>query len=300
MKEKGKVYTNEIAVCPRFQVDTGWILQAVTIMLAFAVTIDIDASDCRAESDESAVISRIDAGSIVTPTGLDGWSNVVLVATPKVTSGEIDKVSQIVMRYAAMLTTVIAADAQKIDGQYQLQRIGLGLAAADGENFRVVSSRGGNAGFGMIGARVLEAAEKSLDRVTVALHHPMAKIIDSPAIVFVGNQHQEVVARHLIWVQPKTGVISSAVWLIGGDDRSAVLKDHGVLLPANFRETRHLHVDVSEFVLGIPGAKAFAMEGLPPGKLFPIVGPQARAASATPPTIDDLAVIAAHLTVVAK
>ncbi|QDS86012.1 hypothetical protein EC9_01700 [Rosistilla ulvae] len=269
-------------------------------MACVAITVGTALCDCRADADDESAISRIAAGTLISPDGLRGWSDVVLVATPKVTDGEVSEVSQMVLRYAAMLTTVIAADAHEVQGQYQLRRIGIGMAVADGENFRIVSDRDGEAGLGMIGRQVLQAAEQSLDRVTVALRLATAIVIDSPALVAVGKQHEKVVARHLIWVQPKSGSVSSAVWFIRGGESPEVVDGQGMFLPENFRETRHLHVDVGEFFLGIPGPNAFAMQGLPPGKPFPLAAPHAAAACATPLTIDDFKSLAQYLSAAAS
>ncbi|QDV15242.1 hypothetical protein CA51_51550 [Rosistilla oblonga] len=282
------------------RVDTFWRLQAVRFAIATLVTAVLTASDCCAETDEPSIISKIPAGKLITADGLQDWTNTVLVATPKVTGGEVDKVSEMVLRYAAMFTTVIAVDVQKVQGEHRLQRIGLGIAVADGDNFRIVSARDGSAGLGMIGTQVLQAAEQSLDRVTVALRLATAITIDSPAVVAVGGQHEKVVARHLIWAQPKSGSVSSAVWFIRGGESPEVVDGQGMFLPENFRETRHLHVDVGEFFLGIPGPKAFAMQGLPPGKPFPLAASHAAAACATPLTIDDFKSLAHYLTAAAS
>ncbi|QDV71499.1 hypothetical protein Poly24_52360 [Rosistilla carotiformis] len=281
--------------------DTNWRSPAVTVAVIYvALTVGTILGACRADADDEAAISRLPAGSLVSANGLEGWSDLVLVATPDVTGGEVSGVSQVVLRYAEMFTTVIAADVHQVQGEHRLQRVGIGMAVADGENFRIVSDQDGAAGLGMIGAQVLQAAEQSLDHLTVALRLATAIVIDSPALVAVDKRHEKVVARHLIWVQPKSGLVSSAVWFIRGGEPAEVVDGQGMFLPENFRETRHLHVDVGEFFLGIPGPKAFAMQGLPRGKPFPLAAPHAAAACATPLTIDDFRALAQYLSEAAR
>ncbi|MEM8732983.1 MAG: hypothetical protein AAGG44_02095, partial [Planctomycetota bacterium] len=80
--------------------------------------------------------------------------------------------------------------------------------------------------------------------------------------------HQPMVTRHFIWVDGKTGKLTTLVWLIEGDEqRRQPSRDAIRGFPAGLKEDRKVHVDKSEFLLGgIPTDEAFALESLPPGQ----------------------------------
>ncbi|MEZ6090552.1 MAG: hypothetical protein R3C05_21535 [Pirellulaceae bacterium] len=251
-------------------------------------------------------LKRIATGAAITEQGVDGWSHLVLLATPQVSSGDVSDVSKMILRYAEMFTTVIAANTEVVDERYRLAELGVGLAVSDQSNFRIVSGGSSDekdvpsANLGMIAKSVLQAAERSLEKISITFRHDSAVLIDCPAIVAVDGKHRDFLARHLVWVHPQSGVLSSAVWFV---DRAAirqVLDNAGVLLPGNFREKRSLHVLRREFLFGIPGERAFAMNQLPGGKPFTFDESSAEVAASESWTINDLQAIAKHLAVQAS
>ena len=256
----------------------------------------------RAEETQTFPLQRLDAGTLISAENVQGWTGVVLLATPQVTSGDVANVSKMIIRYAEMFTTILTANTQQTLGRYRLSEVGVGLAVAEGPNFRVVSASQrskepdkASASLGMIATSVLKAAERSLDKMTVSFHHDSAVLVDCPALVAVQGKHQELLARHLVWVHPKSGSISSAVWFVEALPVPKVFENKGVLLPAGFRETRRLHVSQAEFLFGIPSERAFALETLPAGKPFQFDEASSAAAVSPSWSLEELQIMAEHL-----
>lgn len=261
------------------------VLQSIPVTLWLAVAVFTAITGNNGVSAKEAVsiesVSRIADGTRIENLKIDGWSHLVLLATPQPSSGDVERLSRTVKRYASMFSTVIAANVVKSGKIHRLNRIGIGLAMEDGDGFRIASQRAETPthGLGMISSRVLGSIEESFDRLKLTASRPGFVVIDSPAVIQIDGKHHEQVARHLIWVHPTSGNLASAVWFIKTGDAPKVIDHQGVILPASFHESRRLHVDANEIFFGIPSDKTFALEALPPGESFPFKPALAKSAS---------------------
>ena len=244
-----------------------------------AIAATMLVAECFAESPTG---SRLDLqprplatlpGGLVIGRDMSGYSDIVLVASPRIAAGDVAQASDMVAKLAETFTTVILANVvRQADGSFQIDKFAMGQATPIGGSLTVVTSdthQKLNAGLGFIGGRVLRSSEQALAKARQIARYPGMVIYDVPAIVHRDQRHQELVVRHAVWASPRSGRLGSLMWLLrdrGAEDRYAWV-DHEVrFVAAGTREDRVLHVDGGQFTFGVPSAKAFAMQDLPPGK----------------------------------
>ena len=287
-------------------------LAAITLLATLAT---VSGRYCHAQPPGEP-ITKIAAGTLIeSDSHTAHWKTCLLIAEPRVADGDVDAVSRTVKRYAELWKFVIVARTEPVEStssdpendtlRYQLDDVGVGLAMARGGDLIVCSGQAEAEGngtstngtgtngteesarktrpprLGLIEQQLLNAAEKSLDQMRVVARRTTLVLFDSPGVVHHDGENRAMIVRTLVWVSPSTGKTASAVWLLQESDDGTLgtVDDHGVALPAGFREDRRLHVDADELVLGIPTPSAFALAQLPPGKRFAIDDDLAIAAS---------------------
>jgi hypothetical protein len=219
---------------------------------------------------------------------LGGWTDRVLIASPRVASGDVDQVSSLVKKHAELLSFVILARVEQTVAasgppMATLQDVGFGLAAKIDGRLQVVSGPPAQkagaaveppADLGFIGNRVLRSGERSLDEMRLVVRRTTLLIYDSPAVINLSGSNQHCVIRSMIWVEPQTGKLHHALWAMqkGGREPWIPALPEGVYLPVPTEEDRILHVDVRRFSFGIPAASAFGLKSLPPGYSFSLAG----------------------------
>jgi hypothetical protein len=94
------------------------------------------------------------------------------------------------------------------------------------------------------------------------------QIFDAESILFRNGKHRDFVMRHFVWADPGSGACSFCVWLLEArpDGTLQAAEDPPRWVPSGTREDRAMHVDASEFLLGIPTRRAFALLDMPPGR----------------------------------
>lgn len=240
---------------------------------------------------ENDGLVNIDAGTVVDDDGVAGWSDLVLVAVPRVGSGDTEAISSLVKEHAELLTFVVAARVQRPwhhggeaaggsgdDQRATLRQVGVGLATTVDGRLRIVSGpapQGPTAEeppqLGMLASQVLRSAQRSLDDMRVVVRRTTLMLYDSPAVVRVGKQNRRCVVRSLLWIEPDNGKLHHVLWVINNtEQRWRPAFPHGVYLPVPFREDRVLHVQADQFTFGIPAPTAIALAALPPGHPFPL------------------------------
>ena len=253
---------------------------------------------CIGQSTGEAV-PKVPVGTIIGDTPPAGWTHVLLVANPRVSDGDVDSISDSVVRYASLFKFVILARAEAAPTEHStegtenrphpLQEVAVGLAVAR-QGKLVIASGASSAGassaesqpprLGLIERQLLRVAEASLDEMRIVARQTTLLIFDSPGIVREQQQNRERIVRTLVWVSPDSGRVATAVWLLKPDEGEGLQAagDYGVVLPNGFREDRRLHVDASLITFGIPSPQAFSLVRLPPGKPFRIDAKLGRAA----------------------
>jgi hypothetical protein len=255
-------------------------------------------------------LSRIASGTIVYETPIAGWTDRVLIARPRVAAGDVDDVSDLIKGHAELLTFVVlarvewrsavaaensdAADSRSSDTSAPgrsavLADVGAGLATTVDGKLQVVSGPEGVSGpgdavpspgfgppadLGFIGNRVLASAERSLDDMRVVARRTTLMIYDSPAVIAIQGRNRQCQVRSMIWVEPKTGKLHHALWVMQRGQRDMWIPglEQGVYLPVPFEEDRLLRVESDRFTFGLPAATAFGLAKLPPGLPFSLEG----------------------------
>lgn len=220
-------------------------------------------------------VSRIPAGTVVNERAVQGDLRLVILAKGRLGSGDVDDVPSIAKKYANMFNLVIMAKVEpnKVDGEvkYELDRVEVGFSMDIGGKQVVVTpdtakELGGK--LDIIASQILAANEKALADVTQIVRYRTLSMFDAKAIMLRGDEHKEMIMRHLIWLNSKTGQIGTAVWLLGQDgdaERYTMPDDVIQVLPPSFVEDRVIDVKANKFFLGVPTPDAFALVRLPQG-----------------------------------
>lgn len=219
-------------------------------------------------------VSRLPAETIVADREQPGWNRLVLLATMRIASGDTEKLSPPIRDAVGKLMLAIMADVSfdPDTRRYRLRDVGIGYAVNHDAQVQIVDSSSDDDASGQLGffhRRVLTENEKRIADVRQVVRTSTLLIFDAPALFFRDQQHQAFVARHLVWVDPATGRVALANWLLKqvGDNGLTAVDEPMRLIAGRTRESRAIHVDGDEFTLGvIPGERAFALESLPPGK----------------------------------
>jgi hypothetical protein len=217
-------------------------------------------------------------GTIVGNEQAASWNRVVLLATPSIASGDTAKLSDAVRAAVSSLTlTILATVKSEPDeaGQtvFRLEEVGIGYSAAINDRLTVVSTDSAfklGAKLGFYGRQMLSENGKQLANVRLILRTTTLAVFDAPAIMLHDGRHNDFVTRHLLWLDPRTGKMAMAVWLLSSVNESqfAVAEKKLRVVAAGTRENRKIHVDGRSFFLGIPTSRSFALEDLPPGTDF--------------------------------
>ncbi len=115
---------------------------------------------------------------------------------------------------------------------------------------------------------MLQSSEEQLSKPRLVAKTSTLLIFDTPAILFREGEHRNFAMRHFVWVDANSGQCSTLVWLLdrNADGEVGVVGEPMRWVPEGTKEDRRVHVDSSQFVLGVlPPESAFALEDLPPG-----------------------------------
>ena len=252
-------------------------------------------SDDQVNAAESTAMKRVPtlpAGLTVGSTKTDQrWNRVLLLATPKFNSGDIDKLSDSIRKAATGLTLTIMAtiEPSQDKDEFELRELGIGYSVSIAGQQTVITSAtqsqlGANLGF--IQRRVLTSNELGLADFQYVVQTTTLAIIDAPAVMHRDAEHREYVMRHLVWIDSKTGTSAMLVWALSENANGKLVPADEPLrvVAAGTKEKRCIHVDGSEFTLGFPSDRAFALENLPPG--VDVVWTEELAAVAALPSYD--------------
>ncbi|MFG0290333.1 MAG: pyruvate kinase [Rhodopirellula sp. JB044] len=204
------------------------------------------------------------------------WSNLISFVRGKLSSGDVDAVSETVKYYSEIFNLVLLANCDRnADGDYELDQVAVGFSMKiNGVNTIVTSDTQADLGgdLSIIGRSVLDGNVESLSKVEQVARTKNSMVFDAPAIILRNGEHREMVVRYYIWVFPENGNIGTLVWLLdpGSDDSTLRVADTTVqLLPPNMLEDRVMNVDSDKFnFVGIPKKDAFALVQIPQGVAF--------------------------------
>jgi hypothetical protein len=221
-------------------------------------------------------MERIEPGTVIVDRAPPGWSQLVIKSQPRVTSGDVSKVSQSTIKLAGLFfnAILIKVGAHDVAGQrrFQLERLAIGQGTqVDGKDTILSHShpsyRQLGANLSWVASMVLEKTEEHLNQILIVARSPTMAIVDSPATWVRHGEHVPAMVRYACLVDPRDGRAYTLTWLLDTQPAGYRLADATlVLMPPNLVADCDMHVDADKFTLGIPGADAFAVNQLPPGQ----------------------------------
>jgi hypothetical protein len=207
-------------------------------------------------------------GTVIGEKAPQGWTNLVLTATPRIGVGDIQAVPRTALKYSSMFHFTVLANVRST-GQgdarsFYLDKVAIGSAIeSQGKNVIAMTSDPSISNeLGFLGQRILQENEKILrSDVRQVLRTRTMLVFDAQGFFLYNKKHARMVMRHVILVSPRDGKLTTFVWLMGSDGRGgyALAESALQLLPPNYHEDRVLSVDANKFTLGIPSDDAFAL-----------------------------------------
>lgn len=242
---------------------------------SLVISLLVQTQRCLAQEVDKQSMEIVPAGTVVVDEQAMSWNRVILLATPRLSSGEFNKLPEGVRSAVPKLTLSILATVRKErtlagDEAFQLQEIGVAYSAQADDRMVTVTSESAprlGAQLDFFSRRMLTENEKQLAKVQLLIRTTTLAIFDAPSIVLRDGQHKDFMTRHLVWIDGRTGKLAFAVWLLSGEHEGqfAVAGNSLRLVAPGTREDRKVHVDGRSFFMGFPSARAFALEDLPPG-----------------------------------
>jgi hypothetical protein len=220
----------------------------------------------------------IEAGTVVDDPGRDRWNRIVLLATPRFASGDTDDVSESIRTAVSGFTFAIVATVRPVDAsaaepdapRYRLVEVGIGYSMLVNDRLTVIAPDAAIPGLSLdfLGRQVLNAKQKSLADIECVGKHATAVAFDVPTLMLRGDEHEDLIVRHLVRLDPQSGLCSTCAWLVTAedDDASTPVEEPLRIIDGGTREARSIHVDGRRFTFGLPTKRAFAVEDLPPGR----------------------------------
>ena len=224
-----------------------------------------------AEPRAARTLPSVPPGTPVDPPGADRWNRLILLASPRIASGDVDTLPVAVRTQLPKFTLVLMATVRAVASpeglRHELAELGAGYALPLDGRLTVVDTENPppRLELDFIGRQMLSQNGRTLVGLqTVGGAGTMQ-------ILFRDGRHGDYSMRHFVWVEPLSGECSACVWLLTKrpDGSLAAVDEQPRWLSPGTREDRAIHVDASEYVLGIPTMRAFALLDMPPGQPFP-------------------------------
>jgi hypothetical protein len=223
-------------------------------------------------------VPRLEAGIVIGQEKDNGYSDLVTLVLPRLSSGHVDSLPEFARRYASMFKlTVLANVTPQKNGErtlYLLDKIGIGFAMNIKGEMVVVTRATANelgAELGMIDRGVLGGNEDCLEDVIQVARTRRLIVFDAKANMLIGNEHEERIIRHFIWASPASGKLGFLVWQLKENASGQYDIDSPAmqLLPSGYREDRQIHVSDGGWLSSVPTPDRFALVRLPQGTPVP-------------------------------
>jgi len=226
-------------------------------------------------------LDLIPPGTVLGKEAPKGWSNLIIKSYSRPGAGDMKQLSPTADRLSRFLFTAILADVKADksgDGQrYRLAKLAVGLGMQIGGKDTIITpdtQRRLGAGLGFLARIVLSTAQEKLAEIAVVVRSRTLMVFDSPGLMASDGKHKPVVLRYAVLVDERTGRLNTLVWVLDRTERGDYGGPAGAIqwLPPNLTGDCVLHVDATEFSLGQPTEKAFAMTSAPKGEKEIAVG----------------------------
>jgi hypothetical protein len=253
-------------------------LQAIACLVFGLIIVTVCVSPARGVENaaskqiEPKLIDRIPPGTVVFDPSTRGLSDLILFIKGKLAAGDTDIVNDTTRFYGDLFNLVYMANVKKADNGFKLDTVAVGFSSKiQGRDIVINSETARDLGLSLniIGRSVLSGNERALQDIAVMAKNDQCVVIDAPAIVRFNDRNERMVVRFFIWTSVADGQLGTTVWLLAKNGKGyAIAEDSFNFLPPEMVEERVLHVDGSQFTLGIPSATAFAMTSIPQGRSF--------------------------------
>lgn len=243
-------------------------------------------------SDEAVIrdVVILPTGTIIPDQGPPkGWSHLVIKSKPRLDDADRSKVSSIQAHLVGLIFTVNVADVgvDMTDSgkkDYYLGKLALGLGAnIDGQDTTMLPedmtrerSRELNATLlGInLGRILVDEIHKHQQEGRLVAATRRTALLDTPVFAQRPTGHRKMIVRHLHLVEPLSGELTVATWLIDLNDDGDYVEAVGPVevLPPNKVSDAVMRVDTNEInALGMPSERAFAVVTGPQGEWdFPL------------------------------
>jgi hypothetical protein len=232
---------------------------------------------CLAQWDIAArKIELLSPGTIVGDRLPEPWTHLIVKSQPRVTAGDVNRVSNTQLRLAGMYFMATLAQVERVDRggrtSYRLARLASGIGTNVSGRDMIVSPEttgrlGANVGF--LGGILLGEMYDKQRAVEVVLRSETLAVYDTPIVIRLNDRNRTLVLRYGIVVDPQSGRLNALAWLIDVDEQQRYLRLVGNMqwLAANKVMDCQLYVDKSEYTLGVPSDNAFACLKIPQGRV---------------------------------
>lgn len=219
-------------------------------------------------------LGNIPVGTIIGTTAPQGWSNLIVIATPTMIAEDERDAPKQATYYAKLFKFTLLANVARASesgaAPFYLERVALGFATPiDGKETIISGKQPLNSDLNFIGRLILTENEKMMaEEVKQVVRTKTMLIFDPKAIMLYKGDHVNRILRHAILVDPANGQLYTMVWLLNTDYTAA--EDGIQLLPPNMQEKRWLSLKREKFKWGtIPEHDAFALRQVPQGTAIP-------------------------------
>ncbi|MEM6470141.1 MAG: hypothetical protein AAF802_11350 [Planctomycetota bacterium] len=223
-------------------------------------------------------VTRLQPGtSIQSAKAGSSGLQLVLIATPRLNSGDTESISETISEASTQCSLVLTATTSLNQaGVFQLKDVAVCYSLSNSDSPIAIDSDSASelgVSLGLIGRQVLRSNEENLSKLAVVGRSETAFIFDAPSIMFRRNKHRRYVTRHLVAIDPARGTGELYSWLMVPPKSEGREAGDRTLINCPIRrtkwgtrETRNIHIDGNEFnFIGVPSELAFALEDLPPG-----------------------------------
>jgi len=246
------------------------------IVTATLVAVTIARVDADEYSVDARPIGLLPPGTVIDEQAPAGWSHLIVKSQPRVTAGDVGRVSRRQIQLAGLFFMATLASVERVEEgdsvRYRIARFASGIGTNIAGRDTIVTPNsigrlGGDVGF--LGGLVLDEMYQEQQSVTVKLRSESTIVYDTPIVLRIDDENRSLVLRYCAALDPQNGNLETLAWLIDVDENGRYLKllGNAQWLPQNMLIDCHLYVDKSEYTFGIPSNNAFASVTIPQGRI---------------------------------
>lgn len=219
-------------------------------------------------------VPLIPSGTVVDDQVPPGWTHLINQSHSRIGTGDVDSIDDTIAHLASFLSSNLLArvNTQDVGGakMYRLGEVAVGLGMDVGGKETIISSstlRKQGIRLSLLEKLGLRRAEARLPKLMMIARSDTVAVFDGASHILRDGRHVEVMARHTVLVDERTGQLATFVWFIDLDDDGNYGGVFGPIdvLPPGARTELVLNVDSDLFVLGLITEKALAVSQRPDG-----------------------------------